>query len=541
MFDRQSMLSFFKWAEIEKDGLIEYREIDLNTQNVITQFYTKEPQAIINSVVSNTKNVFHIIGANPRSEEGKNKDKDIKIFKNIYLDIEPIHEKNSICTYKQVEDCAKFIEWFLPKCKVPPIVAFSGNGYHLWWAIPNYGSPMELYDKLKLWYGLLLNRTRGKVTEFNIRIDQTLSPSRQVKLYGTKKPIEGAKISTFPFIERKESQEFLDYILSFDLPKIQASVGAIEEVIPSGQRNNTLVSLAGSMRHRGMTEEEIFESLKIVNRKRCNPPLEEKELEAISQSIGKYAPERPPEIINNDPILFSYASLQNHKFPEIELIPIGIPCLDNYFSGGLGKKEVSMFIAPQETGKTTLACAIGANAALSNRTILHIFYEDEPKVIKERYDSLNKNNSKLNVFFVDSTKRAIWLDKIEGYIKQTKPELVIVDYFARIPGVSHDRFKSKEALEWFGNIARQNNCHILILDHVTIINNPNDTSYVMRDYRVSESKMYKLAIVNYMVGFMKDRHNDDIIYLTGMKAKRKAQKLFKTLQVNRETCIFTEI
>jgi len=50
-----------------------------------------------------------------------------------------------------------------------------------------------------------------------------------------------------------------------------------------------------------------------------------------------------------------------------------------------------------------------------------------------------------------------------------------------------------------------------------------------------------IAIVNYMVGFMKDRHNDNIIYLTGMKAKRKAQKLFKTLQVNRETCIFTEI
>jgi hypothetical protein len=66
-------------------------------------------------------------------------------------------------------------------------------------------------------------------------------------------------------------------------------VDPIPEEIPEHERNNTLTSLAGSMRHRGMTEEEIAAALLAVN-PRCRPPLPEYEVRGIAASVCRYAP-----------------------------------------------------------------------------------------------------------------------------------------------------------------------------------------------------------------------------------------------------------
>jgi hypothetical protein len=60
--------------------------------------------------------------------------------------------------------------------------------------------------------------------------------------------------------------------------------------IPTGQRNRTLASLAGSMRRRSMRAEEILAALLVVNQHRCDPPLSEDEVAKIAQSIGSYPP-----------------------------------------------------------------------------------------------------------------------------------------------------------------------------------------------------------------------------------------------------------
>lgn len=57
--------------------------------------------------------------------------------------------------------------------------------------------------------------------------------------------------------------------------------------IHDGARNKTLASLAGTMRARDMTEAEILAALLAVNRDRCNPPLEEGEVQAIAESYAK--------------------------------------------------------------------------------------------------------------------------------------------------------------------------------------------------------------------------------------------------------------
>ena len=64
----------------------------------------------------------------------------------------------------------------------------------------------------------------------------------------------------------------------------------VESTIPEGQRNQTLTSLAGTMRRRGMSEGAMLAALLEENKTKCNPPLSETEVRRISASIGKKAP-----------------------------------------------------------------------------------------------------------------------------------------------------------------------------------------------------------------------------------------------------------
>jgi len=62
--------------------------------------------------------------------------------------------------------------------------------------------------------------------------------------------------------------------------------------IKAGSRNATLLSLAGTMRRRGMSAEAIRAALEAENVSKCEPPLPASEVRQIAQSIGRYkAPE----------------------------------------------------------------------------------------------------------------------------------------------------------------------------------------------------------------------------------------------------------
>jgi putative DNA primase/helicase len=65
---------------------------------------------------------------------------------------------------------------------------------------------------------------------------------------------------------------------------------AIGGAIPEGHRNDTLTSLAGTMRRRGMEAEEIEAALLVTNNKRCDPPLDEDEVRKIASSVCRYRP-----------------------------------------------------------------------------------------------------------------------------------------------------------------------------------------------------------------------------------------------------------
>ena len=59
-------------------------------------------------------------------------------------------------------------------------------------------------------------------------------------------------------------------------------------IIPDSQRNDTLASLAGTMRNRGMSHEAIEAALLQENRLRCKPRLDDTEVSRIAASIARY-------------------------------------------------------------------------------------------------------------------------------------------------------------------------------------------------------------------------------------------------------------
>ena len=69
-----------------------------------------------------------------------------------------------------------------------------------------------------------------------------------------------------------------------------AHASIFNTLIPEGQRHNTLLSLAGTMRRKGMSTESITEALLVENRSRCIPPFQESEVKKLTQSVARYEP-----------------------------------------------------------------------------------------------------------------------------------------------------------------------------------------------------------------------------------------------------------
>jgi DNA-binding transcriptional ArsR family regulator len=55
----------------------------------------------------------------------------------------------------------------------------------------------------------------------------------------------------------------------------------LDEIIPEGKRREAMLSVAGKLKHSGLTGTEILPTLRELNR-RCRPPLDERELESVA-------------------------------------------------------------------------------------------------------------------------------------------------------------------------------------------------------------------------------------------------------------------
>ena len=176
-------------------------------------------------------------------------------------------------------DTAEAEAW-LRQQTVPPTwcARTGGGGLHYWFTLPA---------------GLQLGNTAGRLADgVDTRGDGgmvVVPPSRSGK-GAYEWLVEPGSLDCAP-----APDWLLDGLSDGDRP-----VAELPPTIEAGKRNDTLASLAGSMRRRGAAAEAILAAL-LVENARCNPPLERNEVEAIAASVARYEPERPLRVIVSAP------------------------------------------------------------------------------------------------------------------------------------------------------------------------------------------------------------------------------------------------
>ncbi len=167
----------------------------------------------------------------------------------------------------------------------------------------------------------------------------------------------------------------------FELLEEQLSFTAappVEETIPEGKRRQRLLSVAGSMRRRGLTGDEILPALLELN-KRCRPPLGRKEIEELAADVGtRYQPDQRSSVAavleaseNSIPPPIDKERGGNETesggelpfaalAPLLEKAPPEPPWL---LPGYVARFAVALLAGRPKVGKSTLVCALLADVA----------------------------------------------------------------------------------------------------------------------------------------------------------------------------------
>lgn len=190
----------------------------------------------------------------------------------VVLDIDPRHDGEH--SLEQIE--AKY-------GKLPDTVKSltGGGGKHYFFSHP--GQEYQVKNSVNL----------GGLSGLDVRGDggyivapPSLHSSGKIYLWEFPSKFDQIQIAPFP--------KFLMEILY----QPHNSIKTINDSIPEGTRNNTLTSLAGTMRNRGMSQESILSALLIENRN-CSPLLEESEIKRIVESIMNYSPEQTENLTDS--------------------------------------------------------------------------------------------------------------------------------------------------------------------------------------------------------------------------------------------------
>lgn len=172
----------------------------------------------------------------------------------------------------------------------PQIIVDSGNGYHAYWLLDR---DYPFGDAQKVMKGI----------ERMHRTDHCSDQARILRVPGTLNfktnpphPVRLVRFDTFS--PRYPLDYFYDYVgLGMGASPPRKTYEGTGEWTPStedapifgeGERNHGMTRLAGAMVHKGLSPDQVMEALLSENFLRCNPPLDEQEVEAIAKSVERY-------------------------------------------------------------------------------------------------------------------------------------------------------------------------------------------------------------------------------------------------------------
>jgi hypothetical protein len=243
---------------------------------------------------------------------------------------------------------------------------------------------------------------------------------------------------------------------------------AISAVIPEGQRNHHLASLAGTMRRRGMSQSAIEAALLEVNQTQCQPPLPEKEVTVIARSVSRYEakPVTPPDSSDVTLRLMSDIKAEAVSWLWKPFIPISKVTLMEG-DPGIGKSWVSLAIATAVSlGKGLPGQEISEPA----NVVLASAEDGLGDTIRPRLDAMGADVSRIYAIDGAITLDDVGFTLLEGYLESVSPALLIIDPLVAFMGAAMDIHRANETRSVMARLARlaeKYSIAILAVRHLT--------------------------------------------------------------------------
>lgn len=229
--------------------------------------------------------------------------------------------------------------------------------------------------------------------------------------------------------------------------------------VKEGSRDNTLTSIAGSLRFRGIGGRALERTLTTINNEICTPPLTAAEVRKIATSIGSY-PSGAEE---------AFMDLADVEEEEVEFLlkPYLVRGAANVLDGNMGE------------GKSTFTCAIAAAVttgkappfakSIEQGNVLVLSAEDDPaRALKPRMIRYGADVSRIRFQNAPFTLNDSGMALLRQECEQHRPLLIIIDPVIAYMAEDVDGNSANDTMRFIVKLdylAREFNSCILLVRH----------------------------------------------------------------------------
>jgi hypothetical protein len=243
----------------------------------------------------------------------------------------------------------------------------------------------------------------------------------------------------------------------------------LPDIIPEGERDNTMTSMAGTMRRRGFGPEAILSALRIENQARCRPPLGDHVLRAKANQARGWTPDDAQVQsswlpIDNGPILDGdLSALEPTHMKRIDGQPLLYP------------ERVSDFHGEPETGKSFAAQVAAAEVLQDGGNVLYLDFESEPRDVFGHLLALGVGKERIRAGFryvrPEAKMTTAAIDDLVTEANDLQPGLTVIDGVNNAMAESgYDSNSNKDVPAWAGRLvrplAKATPGPTLLIDHV---------------------------------------------------------------------------
>jgi AAA domain/Bifunctional DNA primase/polymerase, N-terminal len=246
--------------------------------------------------------------------------------------------------------------------------------------------------------------------------------------------------------------------------------GPVGDEIRKPGRRRALLSLAGTLRRRGLGADEILVALEAVNATRCKPPLSDGELAELARDIARrYAP-APPD---REQVRIEQEAEQALEGPEKPtakrprkrqahtraIATIATRPTEWLISNIIPLGTLSLVAGIGGLGKSGLLLAWAAPVTRAGHNVLIVSYEDAAEqVLRPRFEALDGKLERLHELYVDPLDGSVSfptdLPELERHARALDARMVVIDPVSAAIDLRLDSHRDQDVRVVLGQLAK---------------------------------------------------------------------------------------